>query len=94
MYLSNVPISRSEVFGKELSDGDRILFEFEVQNSVSVTQFLPKDPTTRSPMDSFSHLAPWSSNKHVGQLFVQLGRERRHHPALDTLVSSVFHYTR
>ena len=30
----------------ELSDGDRIRFEFEVQNSVSVTQFLPKDPTT------------------------------------------------
>src|SRR4029079_14260210 len=28
---------------KELSDGDRIRFEFEVQNSVSVTQFLP-DP--------------------------------------------------
>jgi len=29
-----------------LSDGDRIRFEFEVQNSVSVTQFRPKDPTT------------------------------------------------
>jgi hypothetical protein len=36
----------SGVFGKELSDGDRIRFELEVQNSVSVTQFLPKDPTT------------------------------------------------
>jgi hypothetical protein len=34
-------------FWKELSDGDRIRFELEVQNSVSVTQFLPKDPTTR-----------------------------------------------
>ena len=26
---------------KELSDGDRIRFEIEVQNSVSVTQFIP-----------------------------------------------------
>jgi hypothetical protein len=36
----------NDVSWKELSDGDRIRFEFEVQNSVSVTQFLPKDPTT------------------------------------------------
>ena len=35
---------------KELSDGDRILnFNFK-PNSVSVTQFLPKDPTTGCPM--------------------------------------------
>jgi hypothetical protein len=27
---------------KELSDGDRIRFEFEVQNSVPITQFLPQ----------------------------------------------------
>src|SRR5262245_41747055 len=44
-----VYISRGCAPGRELSDGDRIRFELEVQNSVSVTQFLPRSPSLISP---------------------------------------------
>jgi len=43
------------VFGKELSDGDRIL-NFKINpNSVSVTQFLPKHPLSAAASPSSIH---------------------------------------
>jgi hypothetical protein len=42
-YFVHQGMSRQIAFWKKLRDGDRIRFELEVQNSVSVPQFLPKD---------------------------------------------------